>query len=111
VPVPEKMGSPASRKHASADNPLYLIIPKGALGPRNLPSPELVHAADATPPDTLRVSAAPCRPRKVQAAVREANHFKRDMYHVSIRIKYTAKKIQYSGRILLPLRAQHVQAE
>src|SRR2546427_6662756 len=59
----KRWASPPSRNTQVPDNPLYPCHSEGAFRPEESAfAPNLVHAADATPPDTPRVSAAPCRP-------------------------------------------------
>src|SRR6266550_789951 len=59
----KRWASPPSRNTQVPDNPPYPCHSEGAFRPEESAfAPNLVHAADATPPDTPRVSAAPCRP-------------------------------------------------
>src|SRR6266566_5930202 len=59
----KRWASPPSRNTQVPDNPLYPCHSEGAFRPEESAfAPNCVPAADATPPDTPRVSAAPCRP-------------------------------------------------
>ena len=59
----KRWASPPSRNTQVPDNPLYPCHSEGDFRPEESAfAPNCVPAADATPPDTPRVYAAPCRP-------------------------------------------------
>src|SRR5438309_5793422 len=75
----KRWASPPSRNTQVPDNPFTLVIPRAPLGPKNLLSRRIA-STQQMPRLPIRLVFLPhlAAWRKVQAAVRQANHFKRD---------------------------------